>query len=100
MTKNPILNALAATAYIVSIAALMFYGTQQQTGPDSVLAPVAVLSLLTFSAAVMAYLFFYQPIMMLLDGKKKAAINFFLQTLAAFGVVTALALGLLFSGIL
>ena len=38
--------------------------------------------------------------MLYFDGKKKAAVTLFLQTVAVFGVLTAVALGLLFSGAL
>lgn len=101
MTKNPFLNALAALLYIAIVASVMFYGTKNVPGPDkSILAPIAILSLLTLSAAAMGYIFFYQPVMLYLDGKKKNAVNLFVQTLAIFALITAGALTLLFSGIL
>jgi len=99
MTKNPFLNALAAGLYIVMIASVMFYGTKNLGPTDSIIAPIAMLSLFTLSAAVMGYLFFYQPVMLYLDGKKKNAINLFLKTVFVFAGFTALALTLLFSGI-
>lgn len=67
---------------------------------DSFLAPVAMISLFTLSAAVMAYLFGYQPFQLYFDNKRKEAVNLFLQTVLIFGLITALFLGLLFSGIL
>lgn len=100
MTKNPILNALAAVIYIIFVASIMFYGTQR-TGPvNNVMVPVAVVSLFTLSAAVMGYLFGYQPFMLYFDGKKKEAVNLFLKTVAVFGAVTLIILILLFSGAL
>lgn len=97
MTKNPFVNAFAATAYIVVIASVMFYGTQI-TGPvHSIIGPIAAVSLFTLSAAVMGYFFLYEPAQMFLDGKKKQGLNLFLQTVAVFGLVTAIALLLLFS---
>ncbi len=98
MTKNPILNALAATVYIFIVAFVMFYGISHAPGEDTVIIPIAMMSLFTLSAAVMGYLFVYQPLMLYFDGKKKQGINLFLQTLGVFGVITALLLAALFSG--
>lgn len=98
MTKNPFLNALAASVYIGLVASIMFYGMQHAPKQDSVAIPIAIISLFTLSAAVMGYLFLYQPIQLFLDGKKKQAVDFFLQTMAAFAGLTALALLGLFSG--
>lgn len=99
MTKNTFINALAATIYIVLIASVMFYGTKNLGPSNSIIAPIAVVSLFTLSAAVMGYLFCYQPGMLYFDGKKKEAINLFLQTVAVFGCITAFVLLLLFSGV-
>lgn len=100
MTKNPFLNAGAAIGYIVAIASLMFYGTKNLPREDTLLAPIAAVSLFTLSAAVMAYIFGYQPILLFLDGKKKEAVDIFLRTTLVFGAITGVVLLLLFSGIL
>ena len=101
MTKNPLLNALAASAYIVLIASVMYFGTRNVPGPDnSVFAPIVALSILTLSAAVMGYIFFYQPVLLFLEGKKKAAVDLFVRTVGVFAVITALLLTLFFSGII
>lgn len=100
MMKNPILNAAAASAYIITIGLVMDFGTRNAPKGYSVIAPIAVISLFTLSAAVMGYLFCFTPLQLYFDGKKKYAVRLFLQTVAAFGIFTALALGLLFSGIL
>ncbi len=100
MTQNPFVNALAAIAYIVLIASIMFYGTKTLGPADSIVAPVAMVSLFTLSAAVMGYLFCYQPIQLYFEGKKKKAVDLFLQTVGVFGGITALTLLLLFSGVL
>ncbi|MBI5045328.1 MAG: hypothetical protein HZC02_05390 [Candidatus Levybacteria bacterium] len=99
MTKKPFINAFAATLYIVAVASFMFYGSKLFGPEDSVLAPVAMLSLFTLSAAIMGYLFLYQPLLLFLDGKKKNAVNFFLQTVAVFAGTTVLIFILLLSGI-
>lgn len=64
--------------------------------PDTFFAPIVMLSLLTLSVAVMAFLFFYQPLNLLIDGKKKEAVNLFVKTVGIFAALTAVALILLF----
>lgn len=100
MTKNPFVNAFAALLYITLVASVMFYG-MSHTGPvKSVIVPITMISLFTLSAAIMGYLFLYQPLQLYLDGKKKDAVNLFLQTVAVFGGITSLILVLLFSRVL
>lgn len=99
MTKNPFINALAAATYICLVASIMYYGTRQSGPADSVVIPIAVLSLFTLSAAVMGYLFVSQPLRMYVDGEKQRAVTLFLHTVAVFAGITALALLALFSGI-
>lgn len=100
MTKNPFLNAGAAFAYIITIVLVMSWGTKMVHGPDTFMAPIAVVSLFTLSAAVMGYIFCYQPIQLYFDGKKKQGFTLFLQTTGFFGVFTIIALGLLFFGVI
>ena len=100
MTKNPFINAAAATLYITAIASFMFFGLAHSHPDNSVFMPIAFISLFTLSAAVMGYLFLYQPLMLFLDGHKKNAVNLFLQTIAVFAGITAVVLILLFSGVL
>lgn len=100
MSKNPVINALSASAYILFIVSVMSWGTQYAPKEDSFLAPVAVISLFTLSAAVMGYIFCYAPLMLYFDGKKKGAVTLFLQTVGVFGLLTALFMGLLFSGVI
>lgn len=98
MTKNPFLNALSAVIYICAVAMFVFHLPK---GVDNtVFAPIAMLSLLTFSAAFMAFTFFYQPVQLYLDGKKKVAVDLFLKTFLTFGGFTTLLLALLFFGVL
>ena len=99
MTKNPVINAFSALLYIVFISLIMFYGFKLAPQKDSFLAPVMGLSLFTLSAAVMGYIFCYQPIQLYFDGEKKIAINLFLQTIGAFGCITTLVFLLLVMGV-
>jgi len=101
MSKNPLINALSASAYIILGVTVMTFVTQPlKNKPDTFFAPIAFLSLLTLSVAVMAVLFFYQPLQFFIEGKKKEAVHLFIQTVGIFGVITAIVLMLLFSGIL
>ena len=100
MTKNPLINGLSASAYIVLVALVMNLGSKLMPHEDSPLAPVAIISLFTLSAAVMGYIFIYQPVLLFIEGKKKQAIKLFLQTIIVFGCLTVLSLILLFTGIL
>lgn len=101
MTKNPIVNALCASGYIILIVSVMNVIMQtQRNKPDTIGAPITVLSLLTLSAAVMTYLFFYQPLILFIEGKKKKSLNLFVQTVGVFAVFTAVVLTLLFSGVI
>lgn len=101
MSKNPIINALSASTYILLIVTIMSFITQtQKDKADTILAPITALSLFTLSAAVMAYLFFYQPLQLFMDGKKKEAANLFVRTVGVFAAFTAVVLILLFSGLI
>lgn len=90
MKHNPFVNAFLALAYIVTVVLVMSTfvdGPVEQKAP--LLVPIAMLSLLTLSVAVMGYLFVYQPLCLYLDGEKKAAAQLFLKTVGTFGAVVA-----------
>ena len=93
MSRNPYINALLAAAYIVFVVLLITYGPAYvRDKPDTILAPMAMLSLLVFSVALMGYLFFLQPVQMFLDGQKHEAVELFTNTLAVFAVITGIVL--------
>lgn len=101
MSKNPIINALSASVYIGIVVTVMnFLSKTLKDKPDTFFAPVVFISLLTLSVTVMAYLFFYQPLQLFIEGKKKEALKLFIQTVGVFAVFTVAALTLLFSGLL
>jgi len=70
----------------------MSAGFKFENNAVSIVAPMAMISLFTLSAAVMGYLFGYQPFQLYFDGKKKLAVKLFLQTVAVFGGMTILIL--------
>lgn len=101
MSKNPIINALSASAYIILGVTVMIFVTQPlKNKPDTFFAPIVFLSLLTLSVAVMAFLFFYQPLLLLIEGKRKEAVSLFVKTVGIFAALTVVALILLFSGLI
>ncbi len=99
MTKNPFVNAAAASLYITGVALLMFNGERLFGPGKSILIPIAMISLFTLSATAMGYFFLYQPLLLFLDGHKKNAVNLFLQTVGVFAGITILIFILLFLGI-
>ena len=101
MSKNPLINAIGASAYIILVVSVMTFVTAPlRDKPDTFFAPVTMLFVLTLSVAVMAYLFFYQPLQLFIEGKKKEAVDFFVKTVGIFAAITAVVLALLFSGLL
>ncbi len=92
MRWNPILNGLLASGYVGSVATLIHWiSSFKHDTPDTVVDGIAFLSLFTFSAAVMAFLFFYRPMALTLEGKGAEGLSFFAQTLFTFGIITAIA---------
>lgn len=92
MTKNPIVNALAAMAYIVCIVALISFLPHIFGEQEFPFAPILMLSLFTLSAAMMAYIFLLQPFELYFQGQKKEAVSLFLKTMGIFGSLIVLLL--------
>jgi hypothetical protein len=93
MKWHPLTNAIAASIYIAAVSLFIrFIESLRHDTPDTLLDGMGVISLFVFSAAVMAFLFFYRPVCLLMENKKNEAISYFLKTLGIFGVVTILVL--------
>jgi hypothetical protein len=91
MRWDPILNAVGAALYIWAVGFLIHHiASLHHDTPDNMIGSIAALSLMVFSAAVMAFLFFYRPVALLIENKKREAMVFFLQTLGVFGAITLL----------
>ena len=92
MTKNPLYNALFAIAYIAALVTTVFYGSQflENKIEETIFLPMGFLATFVLSAALMAYLFFYQPVMLFLDGQREKGAKLFLHTVAIFATATAL----------
>jgi hypothetical protein len=91
MRWNPYLNAIGAAAYIWGVGFLIHYISYlHHDTPDNLTGSIAAISLLVFSAAVMGFLFFYRPAVLLMENKRDEAVFFFLKTLGTFGAITLL----------
>ncbi|MDD3531053.1 MAG: hypothetical protein PHV99_00440 [Candidatus Pacebacteria bacterium] len=88
MTKHPFVNALAATTYITALVTAVNYIPKGNIPENSFIGPIFFLSLFVFSAAVMGYLFVYQPLRLFFENKQQEAVRFFLLTVASFAGIT------------
>lgn len=88
--KKPFLHALSAGAYIVLIVNIIGFFGRSNMPEDTILAPIAMLSLLVLSVAFMAFIFFYEPVRMFGAGDTKGALDFFGKTLACFAGIVLL----------
>jgi Ni,Fe-hydrogenase I cytochrome b subunit len=96
MLKNPYLRALLAALYIVGVVLLIHAFAAFVPGEDTIFAPIVAISLLTLSVSVMAYLFFFEPLRLFLDGAQKEAATSFGKMVGAFAIVLLLAVSALF----
>ncbi len=95
--KKPFLHALGAVLYIVVIVFFIHTATTNLSDkPDTIFAPMAMLSLFVLSAAVMGFLFLSQPLQLLVANQKKEALTFFGQTVGFFAGFVLLFVILLF----
>ena len=93
--KNAAVNAILTAIYVAVVASFLFYAPKvfgSSGKPDTVLAPIVMLSLFVFSAALTGTLIFGRPILWYLDGKKKEAISLLAYTLGVFLIITIFAL--------
>lgn len=95
MKWNPFFNAALAVAYIGAVAVFIrFIESLRHDTPDTWIDGLGFISLFVFSAAVMAFLFFYQPVLLLMENKKAEAVSYFFKTLTLFGATTIVVLTL------
>lgn len=88
MNKKSTYHAILAAGYITTLVSFMsLIAERLQVQEDNIFMPISMLAMLVLSVAVMAYLFFYDPVLLLLDGKHPDAIKMFLGTIAVFAVL-------------
>lgn len=96
MVKNPYLSALLASLYIVLLVSSVYVTSKYESEVRfEIVLPMIVLSILVMSVATMAYLFFFRPLVLLLENKVKESARHFLITLLSFAGITV-SLGLIF----
>lgn len=101
MSKNPILNAFGAVGYIaIVVSVINLISVKNSNKPDTAFAPVVFLSLLTLSVVMMAFLFFYQPLQLFINDKKKEAVDLLIKTVSVFAIFTIVVVAMLFAGII
>lgn len=99
MRWNPFISAGLAFTYIGGVVLFIrFIESLRHDTPDTFIDGMAAISLFVCSAAIMAFLFFYQPLLKLFDGKPSEAVSYFLKTLGVFAAITAVALALALAG--
>lgn len=91
LIQRSALNALGTVAYVALVATLMqnaqrFFGNK----PDTVFAPILVLTLFVLSAAITGSLVLGKPILMYLNNEKAEAVRLFLYTLGWLALATVL----------
>ena len=86
--NKPFINALSATTYITFVASIIYYSPKTNIPENSVIIPIAFLSLFVLSAAMMGYFFIFQPAQLFFEGKQKEGTKFFLKTVAIFTCIT------------
>lgn len=94
--KYAFVNAFSTAAYIVVLVSVLFnFPRRFLEDAQTILAPMMMLMVFVFSAAITATLVLGRPIMWYLDGKKKEALHLFLYTLAVFFIIILLVFGLI-----
>jgi hypothetical protein len=96
--KYALINALATSTYIVIVSSFMYIiqNSSLRNRPDTLLAPIFMLLLFVFSAALTGILVFGRPIIWYLDGKRRESLLLISQTLAfLFLIVVFLFISLL-----
>ena len=93
--KKPFLYALVAAIYIVFIVSFINFMISMMP-QKSVFIPMVMLSLFVLSAAIMGFLFLYEPLDLYIEGRKGEAVVFFLRIVGFFACFAVVFLAALF----
>jgi len=89
--KKPFYNAVFAVGYITLVVSFINSLSNFPEIPEkNIFIPIGMISLLVFSVVVMAFLFFYQPVLLLLEQKRAEALKFLFTTAAIFAGIAAI----------
>lgn len=91
LIRQGFLHAAGVALYTSLVGSLMFNAERFFGGkPDTVLAPISVLTLLVLSVGIVGCLIFLKPILVYLDGQKAEAVKLVVATLVWLAIITAL----------
>jgi hypothetical protein len=93
--KKPLIHALAAGLYIAMLVSVMG-ATSSLVPEDNIAMPMTMLGLFVLSAAIMGYLFLYEPFNLFMENRKQEAVIFFSRTVLFFAGCVAVFLILIF----
>ena len=87
--KQAFLNAILTAVYIILIVSLIHFIGESSLAqePDTILAPIAMLMLFVFSAALTGSLVVGKPIFWFIEGRKKEALKLLTYTLMIFFLI-------------
>lgn len=84
MKKTPCTHASFAALYIASLVSGVYVISTFAGDTETLLIPMAVLSLLVVSVALMGYFFISEPLMLAIEGKRQESVGFFFRTIGYF----------------
>ncbi len=90
LIQRSFVNSLSAVVYIAIVAWFMFNGGQIFGKMENFWGPFALLLLFVISATAVGALILGKPILLYLDGEKKAGVEMFLCSLAWLAIVAIL----------
>jgi hypothetical protein len=93
--KKPFLYALVAALYIVVIV-FIINAVTSILPTQTILIPMAMLGLFVLSAAIMGFLFLYEPLHLYMENRKQEAVAFFAKVVGIFACFVILFVVLLF----
>jgi hypothetical protein len=93
--KKPFMHALAAGLYIAMLVSVI-NATGSLVPEDNIAMPMTMLGLFVLSAALMGYLFLYEPFNLYMENRKQEAVLFFGRTVLFFAGCVAVFLILIF----
>ncbi len=93
--KKPFLFALVAAIYIIFIVQVVNAVTMALPR-HTIFIPMAVLGLFVLSAAIMGFLFLYEPLNLYMDNRKHEALVLFGKTVGVFACFVAIFVAILF----
>ena len=87
MNKKAFYHAIIAAGYITILVSVVDVVSRMlHSHGGNIFMPISMLTLLVLSVAVMAFLFFYEPVLLLIEGKRSEAVKLLFSTIAIFAL--------------